>query len=115
MPNLIQHLCPDCGVREGYWHWRFCDQETCGRCGWQFISCECHPNARRHTRYLQWPNICARCGQVDPDFFSVSCCEWTYYIPKDQQESVICQECYDYIKQLVENATYSMHVPVAHP
>ena len=96
-----QNECRDCGVLEGAWHTYGSDQEKCNRCGWQFISCACHKNAKRHTRFIQYPLLCARCGCAFPDFFFVPCQEWQAVVQKDQRETVLCKTCYLHIGHLL--------------
>jgi hypothetical protein len=35
------HRCHDCNVKVGQYHHPGCDNEICGRCGGQLISCGC--------------------------------------------------------------------------
>jgi len=52
--------------------------------------------------YIVYPVMCARCGALWPDFFSVPDDEWRRYIQPDMRRSVLCRSCYDYIKQVTE-------------
>lgn len=53
--------------------------------------------------FIEYPIICARCGESWPDFFKVPNEEWEHYIQPDQRRSVLCRECYDEIKALIDN------------
>lgn len=39
--EIITRPCGDCGVRRGELHLEGCDIETCPRCGFQYLCCEC--------------------------------------------------------------------------
>lgn len=52
--------------------------------------------------YLMFPNICGRCGQLWPKMFSVPDEEWDHYIPKASREKIVCKECYNFIKKIVD-------------
>ena len=91
--------CHDCGVSEGQIHHDGCDMERCPFCGRQLISCSCiykqvsvHSTAefsqqeidkwfvllreKGRVPYIVYPNICARCGKLWPEMFSVPDEEW---------------------------------------
>ena len=46
--------------------------------------------------------VCACCGDLWPDLFSVPDKEWKHYIQMDMQDKVICRKCYDRIKYLID-------------
>jgi len=52
--------------------------------------------------YISYPIVCARCGALWPEFFRVPDDEWIWYIQPDQRHSVICRDCYDTIKRLID-------------
>lgn len=52
--------------------------------------------------YIYYPNICGKCGAVNPELFMVPDKEWNYYIEKNERKQVICHECYDYIKRVID-------------
>jgi hypothetical protein len=58
--------------------------------------------ARGRVPYLVFPNICGRCGKLWPDFFRVPDEEWKRYIPICDRGLILCRECYDTIKQIVD-------------
>lgn len=55
--------------------------------------------------YIQYPIICAKCGELWPNFFMVSDEEWEYYIEPSQRHRVICKSCYKRIKKLIDKGT----------
>ena len=59
--------------------------------------------ARGRIPYIQYPNICCYCGKLWPDLFSVPDKEWKKYIQIGKQNTVICRECYDYIKNTIDS------------
>lgn len=54
--------------------------------------------------YIRYPIVCAYCGVLWPELFSVSDCEWRHYIEPAKRCSVICRSCFDKIKGLVDAA-----------
>lgn len=59
-------------------------------------------NAKGRVPFILYPVICSKCGALWPEFFMVSDEEWAYYIPPDKRQTVICAECYGYIKQRID-------------
>ena len=53
--------------------------------------------------YIIYPNLCAKCGELWPEMFRVPDWEWQKYVQKNMQDEMLCQECYDYIKEVVDN------------
>ena len=56
--------------------------------------------------YIEYPTICGKCGRLWPKLFMVPNDEWEHYIQPDMRKSVICQECYEYIKQVIDGGSY---------
>jgi hypothetical protein len=52
--------------------------------------------------WIEYPVICAKCGQLYPQFFRVPDEEWEKYIQADMQSSVLCKKCYEYIKRSID-------------
>ena len=102
----MKETCHDCGVEEGQLHILGCDNEVCPRCGLQLISCDCVKSDTsyrllKRLKYIQRHNICARCGEIDPEFFMVSDAEWERNVPTNMRKDVLCRECYSVIWNLM--------------
>lgn len=54
-------------------------------------------------RWIKYPIICAKCGEVWPELFSVPSEEWQRYIQKSEQDKVICVNCYNFIKECIDS------------
>lgn len=54
--------------------------------------------------WIKYPTICAKCGMVDPPLFSVPDEEWEKYVEPGKRRRVLCQECYDFIKHVIDQA-----------
>ena len=52
--------------------------------------------------YVCWPVLYVYCGKLWPEFFRVSDEEWNFYIEPRERGKVVCRECYDRIKTLVD-------------
>lgn len=52
--------------------------------------------------YIVWPIVCARCGKLWPELFSVPDAEWNHYIQRDKRHVVLCRSCYEEIKSLID-------------
>ena len=52
--------------------------------------------------YIIYPNLCSRCGKLWPEMFSVPDEEWKKYIQPNQRRSIICKNCFDEIKSLIQ-------------
>lgn len=44
------------------------------------------------------PNLCIRCGKVDPDFFMVPDDEWRAVIPIHLRKKIFCMACYEHVR-----------------
>ena len=53
--------------------------------------------------YIIYPNLCAKCGALWPEMFRVPDWEWKRYIQMDMQDKMLCRECYDYIKSVIDS------------
>lgn len=125
MTNKAQ--CGDCGVFEGEIHEYGCDMEVCPFCGGQLLMCatkrECskplvwrsrvpvlYPKAGKtsvsRVPFILYPVMCAKCGQLWPEFFNVPDDEWKHYIQPDKRHEVLCHKCYAQIKAMIGVADY---------
>jgi hypothetical protein len=55
-------------------------------------------NDKGRVPFILYPNMCAKCGKLWPDMFSVSDQEWEQYVEKGQRDKMLCKPCYDQIK-----------------
>jgi len=98
--------CHDCNVEEGELHKPNCDVERCPKCGGQLISCDCSNEDIEGLPRVPWvfiPNLCALCGEVNPEFFTVSDRTWKKYVVPELQAQILCYGCYDRMKRLFPN------------
>lgn len=54
--------------------------------------------------YIDYPILCAKCGIAWPEFFRVSDEEWQHYIEPQIRDKVICIDCYQFIKKVIDKA-----------
>ena len=54
--------------------------------------------------YIVFPNLCCRCGKLWPEMFRVPDEQWQRYVPIVERHRMLCRECYDDIKCLVDDA-----------
>jgi hypothetical protein len=59
-------------------------------------------NKKGRIPYIEYPVICAKCGLLWPKFFRVPDEDWKHYIQPDMQGEVLCFECYQFIKQVID-------------
>ncbi len=59
-------------------------------------------DSRGRIPFILYPNMCSRCGVLWPEFFKVKDEEWRHYIQPDKRRTIICRECYDYIKAAID-------------
>ena len=60
-------------------------------------------NLKGRVPYIVYPNICARCGSLWPEFFTVPDSEWERYIQIDMRDKVMCRACFDEIRRLIDS------------
>lgn len=118
--------CHDCGIGEGQIHKFGCDVERCPFCGDQLIICGCIDEIygskipqdeewltkleeKGRVPYIVYPQICARCGELWPDFYRTTDKEWRTYIPIAERKLIICKDCFDRIKKLIDTGCGSMN------
>jgi len=52
--------------------------------------------------FIEYPIVCARCGQLWPPFFMVPKEEWNRYVEPAKRREGLCRRCYDWIKAVIE-------------
>jgi hypothetical protein len=67
-------------------------------------------NEKGRIPFILYPVICAKCGKLWPEFFKVSDEEWAHYIEPGQRKSVICLDCYEYIKQVIDDGAFARNI-----
>lgn len=58
---------------------------------------------RGRIPFIFYPWVCARCGEINPDMFMVSNEEWQKYIEIDERDKILCENCYNKIKNLIDS------------
>ncbi len=58
--------------------------------------------AKGRIPYISYPCLCARCGALWPEGFSVSNEEWERYVEPRQRGKILCWDCYCEIKRLID-------------
>lgn len=51
---------------------------------------------------FEYPQVCHRCGQVNPPLVAAHDKEWQRLVPLRHQQDTLCQSCFDVIKTLIE-------------
>jgi hypothetical protein len=127
-----EQICHDCGVLEGQIHELGCDMERCAFCAGQFIGCDCRYetlnidhrpgtyayqngltdeqkagwmailNKKGRVPFIEYPNMCARCGKHWPEMFMVSDKEWEHYIETSHRNDILCLDCYLHIREIID-------------
>lgn len=52
--------------------------------------------------HLDFPQLCTYCGKQFPDFFMVPDDEWRHYVPRHHQGDILCETCYEQIKEKID-------------
>lgn len=55
--------------------------------------------------WICYPNLCSRCGVLWPDMFRVSDREWEKYVEPRMRHFMLCEECYTWIQQRIDEAS----------
>jgi hypothetical protein len=104
-----RYICHDCGVAEGQLHMPGCDMECCPNCGGQRISCGCPLSFDggyddNRIPYISYPNMCAKCGALWPEMFSVPTAEWEHFVEPAMRNTMLCLPCYTKIRSWIDEA-----------
>lgn len=59
--------------------------------------------------YIQYPNICRRCGHLWPEIFMLPDAEWQKYVPIAERHELLCRGCYDQIKRYIDREEAKRH------
>jgi hypothetical protein len=99
--KLERAFCGDCGVLEGQNHRPLCDLVHCPRCSGQRLHCGCD---LEEVPFIEYPQMCAKCGEMWPDMFMVPHDEWCRYIEIGERDKMLCRSCFDQIKAWIDEA-----------
>lgn len=55
--------------------------------------------------WIEYPNVCVKCGKLWPDMFNVPDQEWKHYIEKGEQNKMLCNGCYKFIKNCIDGGS----------
>jgi len=91
-------------VLEGELHLEDCEFEECRYCGGAYVFCDCAEDDR--VPFVMYPQICARCGEMWPDEFTVPDEEWAKYVPWSMRECVLCRRCYKFVKAIIDSTPF---------
>jgi len=58
--------------------------------------------AKGRVPYIQWPNLCAYCGELWPEMFRVPDEEWAKYIELGMRREMVCPRCWRLIKKRID-------------
>jgi hypothetical protein len=54
--------------------------------------------------FILYPNLCAKCGELWPEMFSVPDAEWERYVEPRMRHEMLCEACYAHIKACVDSS-----------
>jgi hypothetical protein len=57
----------------------------------------------KRVPYIQYPNICGKCGELWPEFFFLPDEEWQKYVQINARELILCRRCYKQIKNWIDS------------
>jgi hypothetical protein len=61
-------------------------------------------NDKGRIPFIMYPNMCAKCGKLWPEMFSVPDKEWEQYVEKGERDKMLCKPCYDQIKIWIDES-----------
>ena len=59
---------------------------------------------KRRIPWIQYPNLCVKCGKLWPDMFMVPNEEWARYVEPGKRDEMLCRDCWNFIKAAVDRA-----------
>jgi hypothetical protein len=59
-------------------------------------------NDRGRFPYIMYPLLCAKCGTLWPEMFSVPDVEWKHYVEPRMRDEMLCEACYTQIKAWID-------------
>jgi hypothetical protein len=101
--------CRVCDAAEGEMH-KACWDERCPVCGNARIACDCDPckvAELPRVPFVHWPNVCGRCGVLNPAMFRVPGHVWRQYIEPCARGHILCLDCWREITDLIDMGKYS--------
>lgn len=57
--------------------------------------------------WIRYPNLCCRCGALWPEMFRISDKQWEKYVEPTMRREMICKECWEWIKEVIDEAARS--------
>ena len=61
-------------------------------------------NDKGRVPFIMYPNMCAKCGKLWPEMFSVPDKEWEQYVEKGERDKMLCKPCYDQVKIWIDQS-----------
>jgi len=52
--------------------------------------------------HIEFPNICVKCGCINPALIMYPTWQWDYYVPVEKRKEVICNSCFEAIRKAVD-------------
>ena len=109
MTSRMRIRCRVCEVAEGKMHVA-CWNECCPACGGTLIGCDCDPSKVAElprVPFIHWPNVCGRCGVLNPTMFRVPGDVWRHYIEARERGQIVCLDCWRKITVLIDDGRFA--------
>jgi len=59
--------------------------------------------AKGRVPFIEYPNVCAKCGTLYPKLFMVPNLEWEKYVQFSMRRTILCLDCFTYIKHSIDS------------